>query len=83
MLADAGIGYASVIEPGNVFIEFPDWLERYRQLLDVEGKLLITRIVDLPESLCLMCAEKQFSDCHRQVTAARLEKIKGYEVRHL
>lgn len=83
MLAEAGIGYVSVIELGNVFLEFPDWRERYRQLLDAAGNLLMTGVEGLPEPLCFLCAEKKASDCHRQEAAAYLAKTRGYEVHHI
>jgi uncharacterized protein (DUF488 family) len=83
MLTDVGIGYMSLIELGNVFLAFSDWQERYRQLLDVAGELLMTRLANLPEPLCLLCAEKLSSECHRQEIAAYLAKLKGYDVRHL
>ena len=82
-LIDAGIGYKSLIELGNIFLEFSDWQVRYRQLLDVAGELLITRLAGLLGPLCLLCAEKRASECHRQEVAAYLAKNKGYDVQHL
>jgi hypothetical protein len=77
MLIEAGIGYKSLIELGNVFLEFEDWQVRYRQLLNVAGEMLITRLAGLPEPLCLLCAEKRATECHRQEVSAYLAKSKG------
>lgn len=41
-LGDAAIGYRSLIELGNLFLDFDDWRERYRKLLAGAGALLRT-----------------------------------------
>jgi uncharacterized protein (DUF488 family) len=82
-VTDAGITYRSFIELGNVFIEFPDWRERFRRLLSSSGDLLIERLSDLPEPICLMCAEKRHEDCHRDQVAEYLAERRGVEIRHI
>lgn len=64
-LSDAGIEYHSLIELGNLFLEFTDWQDRYRQLLEQSGSLLIGCLVGLCELYCLLCAEKRVAECHR------------------
>lgn len=34
LLANAKIGYRSFVELGNVFMDYPDWEDRYIQLLE-------------------------------------------------
>jgi uncharacterized protein (DUF488 family) len=82
-LSEAGIGYRSLIELGNVFLEFADWQERYRKLLESSGELLTARLVGIPDPWCLLCAEKRAAECHRQLIAEYLAKHKGDEVHHL
>ncbi|MFZ4438829.1 MAG: DUF488 family protein [Syntrophales bacterium] len=82
-LSEAGIGYRSLIELGNVFLEFADWQERYRKLLESSGELLTCRLVGIPDPWCLLCAEKRVAECHRHLIAEYLTKYKGYEVHHL
>jgi uncharacterized protein (DUF488 family) len=82
-LTEAGIGYRSVVELGNVFLDFPDWPARYQRLLDTAGALLTERLADIPGPICLMCAEKQAAECHRRHVAEFLAATQGATVRHL
>lgn len=82
-LAKAGIEYRSLVELGNVFLDFPDWQGRYRQLLDAAGALLTARLAEIPEPFCLLCAEKDVTQCHRQQVAEYLAIHNGAAVRHL
>ena len=82
-LAQAGIGYRSLVELGNVFLEFPDWQERYRQLLDSSGELLAERLEGIEGPICLLCAEKRVCECHRQQVAEWLAGHRGAEVHHM
>ena len=83
ILSAAGIEYRSLPELGNLFLDYPDWQERYRQLLDRVGELLVSRLSEIPEPFCLLCAEKKATDCHRQLIADYLAKTRGFEVYHL
>jgi uncharacterized protein (DUF488 family) len=82
LLADAGIGYASLPELGNLFLGFEDSLERYEELFGQVGELLVGRLMELPPPFCLLCAEKKVDECHRKVIAEHLATL-GNEVRHL
>ena len=82
LLAQAGIDYVSLVELGNIFLDYPDWADRYRRLLEQTGDLLTERLYGLPEPFCLMCAEKKVTDCHRQQIADYLVQ-RGYEVEHI
>ena len=82
LLGEAGIGYASLLELGNVFLEFDDWADRYRRLLEGSGELLTERLISVPSPACLMCAEKQTEDCHRLLIAGWLAE-RGWEAVHL
>jgi uncharacterized protein (DUF488 family) len=83
LLAQHGIAYRSFVELGNMFRDLEDWRERYRQLFDRAGDLLINRLVELPESFCLLCAEKRVSECHRLVIADCLVTTRGWTVEHI
>jgi uncharacterized protein (DUF488 family) len=82
-LSEAGIGYRSLIELGNVFMGFDDWRSPFRKLLESSGELLTDRLAGIPEPWCLLCAEKYAGDCHRQLIAEYLVKHKDAEVHHL
>ncbi len=82
-LAAAGIGYRSLVELGNVFLDFPDWQPRYQQLLAAAGGLLTERLHDIPGPICLLCAEKHVADCHRLQIAEYLALHSGVTVHHL
>jgi len=82
-LAAAGVGYRSLVELGNVFLDLPDWPRRYEQLLAAAGGLLTERLAGLPEPVCLLCAEKRVAECHRRQVADYLAAHRGAEVRHL
>src|SRR5215471_6840848 len=64
ILAEAGIQYCSLVELGNLFLEFDDWREHYRRLLEQSGDLLVRRLDDVAQPVCLMCAEKRVEECH-------------------
>ena len=82
-LGEAGIGYRSLVELGNLFMEFSDWQSRYGRLLESAGDLLTERLAGIPEPLCLLCAEKRVAECHRQQVAEYLARHAGAEVEHL
>ena len=82
ILGEAGIGYVSLIELGNLFLEFDDWADRYRRLLESAGELLTERLLSLPGPVCLLCAERRPEECHRTLIADWLAE-RGWEVVHL
>lgn len=82
-LTEEGIEYRSLIELGNIFLDFPDWQERYTRLLDQAGDLLLDGLTDAPRPFCLLCAEKQEADCHRKIIADYLVCTQGSVVKHL
>ncbi len=82
LLAAAGIEYISVVEMGNVFLEYTDWRERYRELLVKAGDLLTQHLENVSSPFCLMCAERSPAECHRFLIAEYLVS-KGYEVEHI
>ena len=84
LLARSGIGYRSLPELGNLFLDFDDkeWPLLYRELIDRAGDLLTARLADLPQPFCLLCAEKRVAECHRGVLADYLV-AQGNEVEHL
>src|SRR4051794_17267969 len=83
LLALQGIGYRSILELGNPFLDLDDWRPSYRELLDRAGDLLVPRLDELPRPFCLLCAEKRVAECHRQVIADFLVMWKGWEVGHI
>lgn len=82
-LGDSGIGYRSLIELGNLFLDFDDWRERYRRLLEGAGELLTERLRGVNGPVCLLCAEKRPEECHRTLVAEYLARRDGTEVEHI
>lgn len=82
LLASVGIEYISVVELGNVFLEYADWRDQYRELLEKAGDMLAQRLLSVSSPFCLMCAEKSPAECHRFLIAEYLVS-KGYEVEHI
>lgn len=82
-LSDAGIGYTSVIELGNLFVELTDWKVRYQRLMAESGELLVERLFQLPEPICLICAEKDIVDCHRKAVADFLSVRFHAKIQHI
>jgi uncharacterized protein (DUF488 family) len=82
LLADAGIGYASLPELGNLFLGFDDALARYTLFFERTADLLVGRLLTLPQPFCLLCAEKKVEECHRKAIAEYLA-AQGHEARHL
>ena len=83
MLAEAGIGYQSLVELGNRVLDFADGAERYEKLLEQSGELLVSRLFDIPEPFCLLCAEQRVRDCHRRHIADYMYRRHGAQVKHL
>ena len=82
LLADAGIGYNSLPELGNVFLGFDDSLPRYTAFFVRVADLLVPRLLDLPQPFCLLCAEKKLADCHRKPIADYLVAL-GHDATHI
>ena len=78
----AGISYHSLPELGNMFMDYEDWRERYRKLLDRAGELIVARLEALPGPVCLLCAEKRVSECHRDAIAQFMAS-RGWQVAHI
>jgi uncharacterized protein (DUF488 family) len=82
LLASGGIGYVSLPELGNVFLDDADWPTLYAELIAKAGDLLTRRLPKLPEPFCLMCAEKRVAECHRRIIADYLVG-RGNQVTHI
>lgn len=84
LLATAGIGYVSLPELGNLFLDYEDSLTRYGRFLDAAGPFLFDRLTDaVPGPVCLLCAEKRVAECHRRQVAEHLERTRGWEFTHI
>ena len=82
LLSRADVEYFSLVELGNIFVDYADWRERYGRLIAVAGDLLTERLSAVPRPFCLLCAEKRVDDCHRKQIAAHLV-AKGWKVDHI
>jgi uncharacterized protein (DUF488 family) len=82
LLGRAGIEYLSLVELGNLFLDYDDWQSRYRILLEKAGDVLVERLLRISKPFCLMCAEKSAEQCHRAIIAEYLV-TKGWEVEHI
>jgi len=83
LLTAAGIGYVSMIQLGNVFMDREDWRARYQDLLDRAGHLVIKGLEDIPGPIALLCAEKRVAECHRGLIADWLVKHGDWQVTHI
>jgi uncharacterized protein (DUF488 family) len=83
LLARSGIGYVSLPELGNPFLDYDDWPERYAKFLELAGPLLFDRLAGIPGPICLMCAEKKVNECHRRHIAVYLERTAGWTFTHI
>jgi uncharacterized protein (DUF488 family) len=84
LLAGAGIGYVSLPELGNPFLDYDDWPSRYAEYFRRIGSLLLDRLTpDIPGPVCLMCAEKRIAECHRRHIAEYLERERGWTFTHI
>jgi uncharacterized protein (DUF488 family) len=83
LLARAGVGYVSLPELGNLFLDYSDWPARYAEFLERAGPLLFDRIADIPGPVCLMCAEKKVAECHRRHVAEYLARARGWTFTHI
>jgi uncharacterized protein (DUF488 family) len=82
LMRDAGLGYVSLVELGNLFVDLDDWEPRYRRLVETAGPLLIERLLAVPAPFCLLCCEKDPARCHRRLIAEFLAGM-GWTVEHL
>jgi uncharacterized protein (DUF488 family) len=82
-LSEAGIEYKSLIELGNIFLDYPNWHDWYEKMLNSCGELLTQRLINIPGPICLLCAERKVEECHRKLVAEFLARRHGAEVHHL
>ncbi len=82
LLTRSGIEYVWLSELGNVFLGCEDWRSRYEELFAVAGHLLTRRLMYVKTPVCLMCAEKDITKCHRGVIADYLVR-NGHQVAHI
>jgi uncharacterized protein (DUF488 family) len=82
LLREAGVGYASLVELGNLFVDLDDWEPRYRRLLAAAGDLLVERLLALATPICLLCCEKDPAQCHRRLIADFLAH-RGWSMEHI
>lgn len=75
LLSEKDIEYHSFIELGNIFIEYEDWEDRYRRMLESAGDLFFTKLYQLPTPFCLLCCEILASQCHRTLIVERLSDM--------
>src|SRR5438874_13380255 len=78
LLGRAGIGYVSLPELGNLFLDYDDWPTRYGDFLEKAGPLLFDRIGSAAGPVCLLCAEKRVAECHRRHVAEYLARTRGW-----
>jgi uncharacterized protein (DUF488 family) len=83
LLTKAGVGYVSLPELGNLFLDYDDWPKRYETFLALAAPVLFDRLEGTAGPVCLMCAEKLVCECHRRHIAAHLEKAKGWTFTHI
>jgi uncharacterized protein (DUF488 family) len=83
LVAKADVGYVSLPELGNLFLDYDDWPVRYERFLALAAPVLFDRLDGLAGPVCLMCAEKLVCECHRRHIAAHLEKAKGWTFTHI
>ena len=79
-----GIGYVSVVQLGNIFLNDDNWAAKYQELLHKAGDLLTEPLLapGLPTPICLLCAERDPARCHRGLIATFLE-YRGHAVEHI
>lgn len=86
LLSAVGIGYVSLIELGNIFLNHENWHELYEQFTNQAGDMLTGCLMNAlklhPEPYCLMCCEKDAAKCHRMIIADNLVR-QGHEVKHI
>jgi uncharacterized protein (DUF488 family) len=84
LLAQADIEYRSFVELGNLFVDLPDWHERYSALVKRAGDLLTERLLrEITEPFCLLCAEKLAENCHRGLISRHLVEKGHTLIAHL
>jgi uncharacterized protein (DUF488 family) len=84
LLAKAGIGYVSLPELGNPFLDYDDWQSRYPGYLAAAAPFLFDRLTAaVPGPVCLLCAEKRVAECHRRHVAEHLARDRGWSFTHI
>lgn len=82
LMRDASLGYVSLVELGNLFVDLDDWQRRYAGLLKAAGPFLIERLLGLPTPCCLLCCEKDSAQCHRRLIAEYMAR-RGWIIEHI
>jgi len=93
-LEAAGIGYLHLKELGDPKKgreaarsgDFANFRQIYASVLRTpEATDALAQIAALSGqmSVCLLCYERDYTECHRKIVADRLESVVGFKVRHL
>lgn len=70
-------------ELGNPFLGEDDWHSRYSNWIQTEGQSRCSKLFELAEPICLLCAEKKVAECHRLYVANFLVQHGHTLVAHL
>lgn len=82
LLGSVGIGYISLPELGNLYLDRDDSLTRYARFFERSADLLVDRLLSVPGPIALLCAEKKVAECHRRTIADYLATL-GHPITHL
>lgn len=89
-MAAAGLGYRHLGELGNpekgraAAKSGLSYREIYDAHLDTPAaQQAMVELAAAPDTVCLMCMERDPAQCHRSLLAARLERDHGFAVEHL
>ena len=83
LFSDNGLHYVSLIELGNMFLNYEDLRERYGRYLEASGDLATEGLKGIARPYCLMCAEKDPAACHRSILADYLAGKGAGEIIHI
>jgi uncharacterized protein (DUF488 family) len=86
LLSRAGIKYVHLVELGNLFIEREKWQDDYYTLISYERDLMLRRlrkVVSQTKMACLLCAEKNPTECHRSIITRVLAEDLQFQVEHI
>jgi uncharacterized protein (DUF488 family) len=82
LLARESIGYVSLPELGNPFLDDENWETRYQAHLAANVASLLAPLLHETRRFCLLCAERDVARCHRRAIALQLEAA-GWRAIHL
>lgn len=82
-LQEHGISYLWLQELGNPYRKQDRFMIKFAALMEQRGSELTERLRAIDQTVCILCACKDYRNCHRKIVADYLKANYRYQIAHL